>query len=231
VARGLDGPVPSRCVDAHFHVLRGSNPRPGLFPPCANRVFETRSIALSRSSHSVLRRHSSHSLVVLLLHWYGASAALQRTTACCCSGRDRNCEDRVGIGPRLDCVNVGYGELHWVNFDAGSNAHIGWLPFARSLPLRSVRVGPFCRFPDRVENGPRLDWVTVEYGKMHWVDFDAGSDARNGWSPFAHSRPLRCVRFCAFCRLPWQRVRRLPSLHWGKPSLYCACERSRHVPV
>ena len=88
VARGLDGPVPSRCVDAHFHVLRGSNPRPGLFPPCANRVFETRSIALSRSSHSVWRRHSSHSLVVLLLHWYDASAALQRTSACCC-GHDR----------------------------------------------------------------------------------------------------------------------------------------------
>ena len=159
VARGLDGPVPSRCVDAHFHVLRGSNPRPGLFPPCANRVFETRSIALSRSSHSVLRRHSSHSLVVLLLHWYDASAALQRTSACCCPGRDRNCEDRVGIGPRLDCVNVGYGELHWVNFDAGSDARIGWLPFARSLPLRSVRFGPFDRIPrQRGRRLPSLLW-------------------------------------------------------------------------
>ena len=138
-------------------VLRGSNPRPGFSPFRESSLRYA--IALSRSSHCVWRRHSSHSLVVLLLHWYDASAALQRTTACCCSGRDRNCEDRVGIGPRLDCVNVGYGELHWVNFDAGSNAHIGWLPFARSLPLRSVRFGPFDRIPrQRGRRLPSLLW-------------------------------------------------------------------------
>ena len=104
-----------------------------------------------------------------------------------------------------------------------SHTHGRYEPFVFAL---------FVVFPIAWKTGQaRLDWVTVEYGKMHWVDFDAGSDARNGWSPFAHSRPLRCVRFCAFCRFSWQRVRRLPSLLWGKPSLHSACERSRHVPV
>ena len=157
VARGLGGPGAFGALMRTF--VCGTRTRVPGFHPFASRVLDTRSIALSRSSHCVWRRHSSHSLVVFVLHWYDASDALQRTSACCCSGCDRDSEERVEIVPRLDCVNVGYGEIHWVNFDAGSVARVVWAPFACPPPLRSVRFDAFDRIPRaRGRRLPSLLW-------------------------------------------------------------------------
>jgi len=129
------------------------------FHPFVTRGVDTRRRSLQRS---VLVSEDDPRVTLslcLLLHWYDASEALQRTSACCCSGCDRDCEDRVEIMPRLDCVNVGYGEFHWVNFDAGSVARVGWAPFACPPPLRSVRFDAFDRIPRaRGRRLPSLLW-------------------------------------------------------------------------
>ena len=69
VARGLDGPVPSRCVDAHFHVLRGSNPRPGVFP---------------RSRIESSRRDRLHFRDLRTL--CGGDTRVTLSLCCCCTG-------------------------------------------------------------------------------------------------------------------------------------------------
>ena len=120
--------------------------------PYTRRRSAERSVLVSADARVTLS-------LCLLLHWYDASDALQRTSACCCSGCDRDREERVEIVPRLDCVNVGYGEIHWVNFDAGSVARVVWAPFACPPPLRSVRFDAFDRIPRaRGRRLPSLLW-------------------------------------------------------------------------
>ena len=128
------------------------------FHPFVTRGVDTRRRSAERSVLVSADARVTLSLC-LLLHWYDASDALQRTSACCCSGCDRDREERVEIVPRLDCVNVGYGEIHWVNFDAGSVARVGWAPFACPPPLRSVRFDAFDRIPRaRGRRLPSLLW-------------------------------------------------------------------------